>query len=177
VGGAQGHSWAEFWSRTTTKWSARGLRSILEAHDGWEIVAEAENGRDAITKALGSKPDVAIIDYALPLINGIEVTRQIRARLPDTEILIFTVHDSEVLVRGLLEAGARAYLAKSNANRYLIAAVESLVNRRPFFIGRVSEHLLKSYLAPSPVGGDTLTPRERLHRPSDRRRPQQQRNS
>jgi DNA-binding NarL/FixJ family response regulator len=139
-----------------------GLRAILEAREGWEVVAEAENGKDAVTKALGTKPDVAIIDYALPLINGIEATRQIRARLPNSEILIFTVHDSEVLVRDLLEAGARAYLPKSDANKYLIAAVDSLGNHRPFFTGRVSEKLLESYLVPGSLRRDTLTPRERL---------------
>src|SRR5262249_50286848 len=127
-----------------------------------EVVAEAENGKDAITKALGSKPDVAIIDYSLPVVNGIEATRQIRARLPDTEILIFTIHDSDVLVRELLEAGARGYLLKSDANKYVIAAVDSLVNHMPFFTARVSDHLLESYLAGRPLGGvGTLSPRER----------------
>jgi len=140
-----------------------GLRAILESHDGWEVVAEAENGKDAVTKALGSKPDIAIIDYSLPVINGIEATRQIRARLPTAEVLIFTMHDSDVLVGELLEAGARAYLLKSDAKQYLVAAVESLVNHKPFFTGRVSEQLLKSYLTTLPLRGEgTLTPRERL---------------
>jgi DNA-binding NarL/FixJ family response regulator len=140
-----------------------GLRAILEAHEGWEVVAEAEDGKDAVTKALGSKPDVAIIDYSLPVINGIEATRQIRARVPNAEILIFTMHDSDVLVGELLEAGARAYLLKSDAKQYLVAAVESLVNHKPFFTGRVSEQLLKSYLTALPLKGEgTLTPRERL---------------
>jgi DNA-binding NarL/FixJ family response regulator len=139
-----------------------GLQAILEAHDGWNIVAEAENGKDAITKALSSKPDVAIIDYSLPVINGIEATRQIRARLPDTEVLIFTMHDSDVLVRELLEAGARGYLLKSDANKYVIAAVDSLVNHMPFFTARVSDHLLESYLAGRSLGGvGPLSPRER----------------
>jgi len=140
-----------------------GLRAILEAHEGWEVVAEAENGKDAVTKALGSKPDVAIIDYSLPVINGIEATRQIRSRLPDAEILIFTMHDSDILVGELLEAGARAYLLKSDAKQYLVAAVESLVNHKPFFTGRVSEQLLRSYLTSLPGRSEgTLTPRERL---------------
>jgi DNA-binding NarL/FixJ family response regulator len=140
-----------------------GLRAILEAHEGWEVVAEAENGKDAVAQALAIKPDVAIIDYSLPMINGIEATRQIRARLPDAQILIFTMHDSDVLVGELLEAGARAYLLKSDAKQYLIAAVESLVNKKPFFTGRVSEQLLKSYLTALPLRGEgTLTPRERL---------------
>jgi DNA-binding NarL/FixJ family response regulator len=140
-----------------------GLRAILEAHEGWEVVAEAENGKDTISKALASKPDVAIIDYSLPVINGIEATRQIRARLPDAEVLIFTMHDSDTLVGEMLQAGARAYLLKSDAKQYLIAAVESLANHQPFFTGRISEQLLKSYLATYPLrGAGTLTPRERL---------------
>jgi DNA-binding NarL/FixJ family response regulator len=139
-----------------------GLRSILEAHEGWAVVAEACDGKEAIGKAVESKPDVAIIDYSLPLMNGIEVTRQIRARVPDAEILIFTMHDSNVLVGELLEAGARAYLLKSDAKRYLIAAVEALSDHKPFFTGRVSEQLLESFLANS-LGSahSSLSPRER----------------
>ena len=73
-----------------------------------------------------TQPDVAIVDYSLPMMNGVEATRQIRARLPQTEVLIFTMHDSDVLVGEVLEAGARAYLLKSDAKQYLIAAVEAL---------------------------------------------------
>jgi len=139
-----------------------GLRAILESHDGWEVVAEAENGKDAIVKAMDSKPDIAIIDYSLPIINGVEATRQIRARLPKAEILIFTMHDSDVLVGELLQAGARAYLLKSDAKQYLVAAVESLVNHKPFFTGRVSEQLLETYLTANPRKGEgALSPRER----------------
>ena len=98
-----------------------GLRSILEAHEGWEVVAEACDGKDAIVQAAKTKPDVAIVDYSLPTMNGVEVTRQIRARVPSAEVLIFTMHDSDVLVGELLAAGARAYLLKSDANQYLIA--------------------------------------------------------
>ncbi len=119
-----------------------GLRAILEARPGWKVVAEAADGKDAIAKALAVKPDVVIMDYCLPTMNGIDATRQIRARLPETEIMIFTAHDSEALVGDLLQAGARAYLLKSEAKRYLISAVESLVNHKPFFTGRISEHLL-----------------------------------
>src|SRR5262249_35627167 len=87
-----------------------GLRAILEAHEGGEVVAEACAGKEAIAKAVETSPDVAIIDYSLPMMNGVEATRQIRARVPTAEVLIFTMHDSEVLVGELLEAGARAYL-------------------------------------------------------------------
>jgi DNA-binding NarL/FixJ family response regulator len=140
-----------------------GLRTILEAHEGWAVVAEADNGKDAVAQAAACAPDIAIIDYSLPVMNGIEATRQIHARLPKTEILIFTMHDSDVLVGELLEAGARGYLLKSDAKQYLVAAVESLINHKPFFTGRVSEQLLDSYLTGHPHKGEgALSPRERL---------------
>ena len=92
-----------------------GLRSILETQPDWEVVAEAADGKEAIVKAVETKPDVAVVDYSLPLINGIEVTRQIRRRLPSTEVLIFTMHDSEALIDELLSAGARGFLLKTDA--------------------------------------------------------------
>ncbi|MGC1576104.1 MAG: response regulator transcription factor [Beijerinckiaceae bacterium] len=101
-----------------------GLRATLETHTGWEVVAEADNGKDAITLIVDNKPDVAIIDYSLPLINGIEVTRSIKQRQIKTEILIFTMHDSDVLVKEAFKAGARAFLLKSEAKDQLTSAVE-----------------------------------------------------
>jgi len=83
-----------------------GVRSILEDRDGWEVVAEAANGKEAIEKALATKPDVVVLDYSLPLMNGLEVTRQICDRLPGTEVLIFTIHDTDNLVLEVLGAGA-----------------------------------------------------------------------
>ena len=140
-----------------------GVRAILEAHEGWEVVAEAKDGKDAIAKAVETQPDVAIIDYSLPVMNGIEVTRQINARLPKTEILIFTIHDSDVLVGEVLRAGARAYLLKSDANRYLIAAVEALAEHKPFFSGKTSQRLLNVFLADRKgEPKKALTPRERV---------------
>ena len=138
-----------------------GLRSILEAHPNWEVVAEAADGKEAIDKAIETKPDVAVIDYSMPLINGIEVTRQIHARLPQTEILIFTVHDNEKIIEDLLKAGAHGYLLKTDAKRYLIAAIESLAAHKPFFTSRVSEALLKSFLNRTRHSASTLTDRER----------------
>jgi DNA-binding NarL/FixJ family response regulator len=84
-----------------------GLRSTLETHPNWEVVAEASDGKEAILKAIEAKPDVAVLDYSLPLVNGVEATRQICARLPSTEVLIFTMHDNEALIEELLKAGAR----------------------------------------------------------------------
>jgi DNA-binding NarL/FixJ family response regulator len=138
-----------------------GLRRILAAQPNWEVVAEAGDGKEAIIKAIEAKPDIAVLDYSLPRINGMEVTRQIRARLPKTEILIFTMHDSEELIQEVLRAGARGYLLKSDASRHLITAIESLVLHKPFFTAKVSEQLLATYLAQPERGGSALTSRER----------------
>jgi DNA-binding NarL/FixJ family response regulator len=138
-----------------------GLRQILEGQPNWEVVAEASDGKDAITKALNVKPDVAVLDYSLPMANGVEVTRQIRARLPRTEVLIFTMHDNETLIQELLKAGARGYLLKSDARRYLIGAIESLALHRPFFTAKVSEALLDSFLTKPNREASSLTNRER----------------
>jgi len=138
-----------------------GLGSILEAHPNWEVVAEASDGKEAILKAIETKPDVAVLDYSLPLVNGVEATRQIRARLPRTEVLIFTMHDNESLIEELLKAGARGYLLKSDASRHLIAAIESLEIHKPLFTARVSEALLESVLTKTSDVGSILSHRER----------------
>src|SRR6476620_2259743 len=94
-----------------------GVRAILESQTGIEIVGEAANGKDAVGLALSTHPDVVVLDYSLPLLNGIEATRQIRARTAATEILIFTMHDTSALVREVLEAGAKGFLLKSDAKK------------------------------------------------------------
>ena len=124
-------------------------------------MAEAVDGKEAVSKALQTNPDVAILDYSLPLLNGIEATRQIRARLPKTEVLIFTMHDSDVLIGELLTAGARGYLLKSDANGSLLAAVQTLAAHKPYFTAKVSEALLGSFLAKPGEQQFSLTPRER----------------
>ena len=73
----------------------KGVRHIIEEHPGWSVVAETADGQDAVAQAIATKPDVAILDYRLPLIDGIEATRQIRRRVPKVEVLIFTMHDDE----------------------------------------------------------------------------------
>jgi DNA-binding NarL/FixJ family response regulator len=138
-----------------------GLRAILEAHPNWEVVAEASDGKEAISKAIEAEPDVAVIDYSLPIVNGIEVTRQIRARLPKTEVLIFTLHDNQTLIEDLLKAGARGYLLKSDAKANLIGAIEALAAHKPFFTANVSEALLRSYVEGSKRAVSALTDRER----------------
>jgi len=138
-----------------------GLRNILDAQTRFEVVAEAADGREAVQKAVETKPDVAVVDYSLPLINGIEATRQIRARSPKTEILIFTMHDNETLIQELLKAGARGFLLKSDAKLNLINAIEALAVHKPYFTARVSEALLDSFLSRRAHERSALTHRER----------------
>jgi len=138
-----------------------GVRAILEAQAGWEVVGEAENGKEAVDQALATRPDIVVLDYALPVLNGIEATRQIRARVPGAEVLIFTMHDTATLVREVLEAGAKGFLLKSDARKFLIAAVESLAAHQPFFTGKVSEALLETYLAKGTATDSLLTSREK----------------
>ena len=140
-----------------------GLRSVLEARSEWTIVGEARDGKEAIQLANQTKPDIAVIDYGLPVINGIEAIRQIKARHPQTEVLMFTMHDDEALIAQALEAGARAYLLKSDARAHLLAAVEALAVHKPFFTGQISETLLNSFLSNRPANRkDVLAPRERI---------------
>ena len=138
-----------------------GLRRLLEAQPNCEVVAEAPDGKEAIAKAIETRPDIAILDYSLPLINGVEVTRQIRSQLPRTEVLIFTMHDNEMLFDALLRAGARGYVLKSDAKRHLLDAIESLAMHRPFFSSQVSEALLNSFRTRRHNPSWVLTARER----------------
>lgn len=118
-----------------------GLRVILEARAGWEVVAEAHDGKQAVAIAIEKRPDVAIIDYSMPVMTGLDATRCIKKVQPETEVLIFTMHDTHELALQAYEAGARAFLVKSDANRLLLAAVESLLVHKAFFAGAFSSDL------------------------------------
>ena len=137
-----------------------GLKRILEARADWSVVAEAGDGRKAIAQAISHKPDVAIVDYSLPLINGIEATRQIKMRVPSVEVLIFTMYDNDALLQDLLQAGARGYLLKSDAEQHLYSAVDALAVGRSFFTGKASDRILDTYLMKSRAES-VLTSRER----------------
>ena len=144
-----------------------GLRVLLEAHPGWEVVGEAENGREAVDKVRQARPDVVVLDITMPELNGLEATRQILKAAPQTEVLILTMHESEQVAREVLAAGARGYLLKSDASRDLVSAVDALRQHRPFFTSRVSQMVLEGYLHGPSLGDapatrrELLTPRER----------------
>jgi len=142
-----------------------GVRALLEAHPDWEVCDEAIDGREAVEKAKRLSPDVIILDIGMPGLNGLESARQIRKALPDSEVLILTMHDSEQVVREVLAAGARGYVLKSDAGRDLVSAVEALSHHKTFFTTSVAELVLQKYLRGGPEAtaeeASTLTPRER----------------
>jgi len=143
----------------------KGVCSLLETHPGWTVVGEAITGRDAVKKAAKLKPDVVILDYSMPELNGLEAIRQILKAAPQTEVLALTMYDSEQVTRHVLAAGARGYVLKSDAVRNLVAAVEALCQHKPFLTSAVSEMVIrdfqKSNRSEVSMPGDRLTQRER----------------
>ena len=146
----------------------RGLASLLREQPGWEVCGEAVTGREAVEKVKKLKPNVAVLDISMPELNGLDATRQILKSVPKTEVLILTMHDSEYLIREVLNAGAHGYVLKSDAGRDLVAAVDALHHHKPFFTSKVSRMVLEGYLkhdrarAAGPAGDrSSLTPRER----------------
>ncbi len=142
----------------------QGLRALLATQQGWEVCAEAVTGREAVKKAEQLKPDVVVMDISMPELNGLEATRQIVKVVPQTEVVILTMHDSEELVREVLDAGARGYLLKSDAGRELVAAVDMVRQHKPFLTSHVSEIVLQGYLKGDSRMARGEVPRSRLTR-------------
>jgi DNA-binding NarL/FixJ family response regulator len=145
----------------------KGLCALLQVEQGWEVCGEAADGREAAEKIRELKPDVSILDIGMPGLNGLEATRQILKDNPRARVLILTFHDSDQVVRDVLNAGARGFLLKSDAARDLVVAIEALRRDKTYFTSKVAAMVLEGYLkggtkAPAvAVGRDRLTPRER----------------
>jgi DNA-binding NarL/FixJ family response regulator len=139
----------------------QGIRGLL-GKPGWEVVGEASDGLSGIEAAEATRPDIVIVDYSLPNMNGADVVRHIRERLPGTEALIFTMHDEEEVVRDALGAGAIGFVLKADGGRELVTAVEALARHHPYFSARINERLLQSFLQSGKHAQDkVLSPRER----------------
>lgn len=146
----------------------KGLRSLIEGQNGWELVAEAADGREAVAKSAQWKPDVAIVDISMPSLNGLDATRQIVKQSPKTRVLILTFDDSDELIHAVLDAGAQGYLLKTDAMRDIVAAVDALRNNKTFFTTKVAQVVLDGYRGKTSDGPNDhhgaftrLTPRER----------------
>ena len=124
----------------------RGVRALLESQPGWEVSAEATTGREAVEVTKRLQPDIVVLDLSLPELNGLDATRQILKESPRTEVLVLTMHHSEELARNVLQAGARGYVLKSDADESLVAAVDSLRQHKPFLTSKVTEFVLDDYL-------------------------------
>ena len=146
---------------TTTVSFARDCGGSSKRNRAGKLLPKPADGRDAIGKARATKPDVAVLDCMMPLLNGVEATRQIRARVPETEVLIFTLHEDERLIEETLRAGARGYVLKSDVSGQLFNAVQALAEHKPFFTSSVSETLLASMLTAQMNNGICLTDEER----------------
>jgi DNA-binding NarL/FixJ family response regulator len=134
----------------------RGVRSLLESHEGWEVCGEATDGRDAVAQSLRLRPDVVVMDLSLPELNGLDATRQILKALPDTEVLVLTMHYSEECARDVLQAGARGYVLKGDADENLIAAVDNLRQHKPFLTSTVTQFVLDDYVRSGDSAQDGL---------------------
>jgi DNA-binding NarL/FixJ family response regulator len=124
----------------------QGTRALLSAIPEWEIVGEADNGRDAVSLTAELKPDIVILDIGMPELNGLDATRQIKKKLPDTEVLIFTGQETEELVHDVFDSGARSYIMKTDAADHLIDALKALSEHKHFFTSRISEIVFARYI-------------------------------
>lgn len=141
-----------------------GIRSLLEEIEGVTIIAEADNGRDAVALAKAEKPNLVVMDISMKELNGIEATAQIRAELPATQVLILSMHNTEDFVRRALKAGASGYLVKDSAPLELRMAIEAIVRGEHYISSRVSKHLVSGLVDGAKAGEssiDSLTPRQR----------------
>lgn len=140
----------------------RGVRSLVETASCYQVVGEASNGREALELARERQPDIAIVDYSLPELNGLELAHSMKRTAPRTEILLFTMHDREELVTEVLRAGVRGFVLKSDTEKHLLAALDALSLRRPYFSSTISETLLERFLLSKPDSwGSSLTHREK----------------
>jgi DNA-binding NarL/FixJ family response regulator len=124
----------------------KGVRDVIEGHPGWQVIAEAGDGQQALDLALKEKPDIAVLDVTLPILNGIALTQRLRKECPHVRVLLFTMHDDDDTVSRGLAAGARGYVLKSDSESHLEAAISALGANRPYFSAPVSELLLDAAL-------------------------------
>jgi DNA-binding NarL/FixJ family response regulator len=139
-----------------------GTRAVIERQSGWEVCGTAATGREAVAEAIRLQPDIVIMDMSMPDLNGLDAAAQIKRRVPPTEILMFTAHETDELIRAAFEAGVKSFIFKAEAHTYLIDAIRSLSQHKPFFTNKVSEILFADILNRSPKGANGTQPGQRL---------------
>lgn len=140
----------------------RGVRQIVETKAYYQTVAEAGDGRTALELAKDTRPDIAIIDYSIPELNGLDLAHALKRQNPRIEILLYTMHDREEIIMDVLRAGVRGFVLKSDAERHLLAALDALSIHRSYFSGAISDTLLDQFLESKPHAlASSLTHRER----------------
>jgi DNA-binding NarL/FixJ family response regulator len=143
-----------------------GMRALIEHEPGWEVCGTAMTGQEAVDTAKKLKPEVVVLDMTMPELDGLEVLREIKRALPNTEVVIFSAHHSEEVIEQLFDAGAKSYIQKTDASRHLVAAIRSLAEHKPFFTPEISQVLFAKFLSVNPwkkrgAQKHTLTDRER----------------
>lgn len=126
----------------------QGLARMLEEQPDLKVIGEATNGQTAVDKAIELKPDIAILDIAMPRMNGIEAAKRIRKRLPDTKILILSMYSHEHYIDELLETGVSGYLLKDSSGRDIVKAIHAALKNETFLSPYISKKLVDSYLSP-----------------------------
>jgi two-component system response regulator NreC len=139
-----------------------GTRAVIERQPGWEVCGLASTGREAVARAGELKPDIVVLDMTMPELNGLDAATQIKRRCPGTEILMFSAHESDDLIRAAFEAGVKSFILKSEAHQFLLEAIESLSRHKPFFTTKVSEILFSNILHRAESGRDDTGPEQRL---------------
>src|SRR5487761_60840 len=145
-----------------------GLRALIHGHRGWEVVAEARDGKEAVEQAKLFQPDIAIMDIGMPILNGLEATREIVTSVAQTKVLILTVYDSDGMIQRVLKAGARGYVLKSGGCNDLFCAIDALNQNNTFFAQHITQMVLDGYVKrdvnltdADPAGSRRLTSRQR----------------
>jgi DNA-binding NarL/FixJ family response regulator len=139
-----------------------GTRAVIEREPGWQVCGVASTGREAVSQARELNPDIVIMDMTMPELNGLDAAIQIKRLLPRTEILMFSAHASDDLIREVFEAGIKSFISKSDAHTHLVQAIESLAQHKPFFTSKVSEILFANTLQGSEGKRSGVEPGQRL---------------